>query len=55
MASSWAARLHPYRKRTALTPEEIDRLYEGMRARRLDATEKVRAEMGEDIHLKPRR
>ena len=23
----WAARLHPYRKRTALTPEEIDRLY----------------------------
>ena len=31
----WAARLHPYRKRTQLTVEEIERLYAAMRA--LDA------------------
>ncbi len=37
-----------------MTPEEIDRLYEAMRATLLDATEKVRAEMGGDIHRKPR-
>lgn len=50
----WAARLHPYRKRTQLTPEEIDWLHEAMRITLLDAIEKVRAEMGEDISLKPR-
>lgn len=50
----WAARLHPYRKRTQLTAEEADRLYAAMRATLAEATEKVRAEMGEDIHLKPR-
>ncbi|CAG0927126.1 Formamidopyrimidine-DNA glycosylase [Thermoflexales bacterium] len=50
----WAARLHPYRKRTALTPEEIDRLYAAMRSVLRAAIEKVRAEMGEAIHLEPR-
>jgi formamidopyrimidine-DNA glycosylase len=50
----WAARLHPYRKRTSLTPDEIERLYDGMRSCLLEATEKVRTEMGENIHLKPR-
>jgi formamidopyrimidine-DNA glycosylase len=50
----WWAMLHPYRKRASLTAEEVDRLYDGMRACLLDAIEKVRAEMGEDIHLKPR-
>lgn len=50
----WHARLHPYRKKTSLTVEEVDRLYDGMRACLLEATEKVRAEMGENIHLKPR-
>ncbi len=50
----WAARLHPYRKRVQLTPEEIDRLHAAMRATLLDAIEKVRAEMGENIHLEPR-
>jgi formamidopyrimidine-DNA glycosylase len=50
----WTAKLHPYRKKTSLTPEEVDRLYDGMRACLLEAIEKVRAEMGEDIHLKPR-
>jgi formamidopyrimidine-DNA glycosylase len=51
----WHAKLHPYRKKTLLTPEEVDRLYDGMRTCLLEATEKVRAEMGEDIHLKPQR
>jgi formamidopyrimidine-DNA glycosylase len=50
----WNARLHPYRKRTQLTPEEIERLYRAMRATLRDATEHVRAEMGESIHREPR-
>lgn len=50
----WAARLHPYRKRTQLTAGEVDRLHEGMRRTLLDAVEKVRLEMQEQIHLKPR-
>lgn len=50
----WAARLHPYRKRTQLTPEEVDCLYEAMRTTLSDAVEQVRAEMQEQIHLKPR-
>jgi formamidopyrimidine-DNA glycosylase len=50
----WHARIHPYRKRTSLTGEEIDRLHASMRTVLLDSTEKVREEMGEDVHLKPR-
>lgn len=50
----WWARLHPYRKKHTLTPAELDQLYDALRACLLDATAKVRAEMGEDIHLKPR-
>jgi formamidopyrimidine-DNA glycosylase len=50
----WNARLYPFRKRTSLGPEEIERLYEAMRETLLEATAKVRAEMGEDIHRKPR-
>jgi formamidopyrimidine-DNA glycosylase len=50
----WAARLHPYRKRTQLTPEEVERLYQAMRATLLDAIDKVRMEMGEHIERKPR-
>lgn len=50
----WAARLHPYRKRTQLTAEEINRLYDALRAVLLDAVEQVRAEMGEAIHREPR-
>lgn len=50
----WAARLHPYRKRTQLTAEEVDRLYESMRAVLSDALEQVRLQMQEQIHLKPR-
>ena len=51
----WWAWLHTYRKRASLTPEEVDRLYDGMRACLLEAIETVRAEMGDDIHLKPQR
>lgn len=50
----WAARLHPYRKRTQLTAEEVERLYAAMRTTLLEATEKVRAEMQENIDQKPR-
>jgi len=50
----WAARLHPYRKKTQLTREEVERLYRAMQSTLRDATEQVRKEMGEQIHLKPR-
>lgn len=50
----WAAQLHPYRKRTQLTPDEVDRLYHAMRETLSDAVEHVRMEMQEQIHLKPR-
>jgi len=50
----WGARLHPYRKRTQLTEDEVQRLYEAMRTTLREAIEKVRAEMGERIELKPR-
>ncbi len=50
----WAARLHPYRKRTQLTGDETDRLYDAMQTTLREATEHVRREMGEQIHLKPR-
>ncbi len=50
----WAARLHPYRKSHTLTAEEVDRLYEAMRATLLDAIGKVRQEMGEAIETEPR-
>ncbi len=50
----WAARLHPYRKRTQLTAGEVERLYAAMRTTLAEAVDKVREEMGEAIHLKPR-
>jgi formamidopyrimidine-DNA glycosylase len=50
----WAARLHPYRKRTQLAADEVDRLHASMRSTLADAIEKVRLEMQEQIHLKPR-
>lgn len=50
----WAARLHPYRKKTQLTQKEVERLYRAMQSTLKDATEQVRKEMGEQIHLKPR-
>jgi formamidopyrimidine-DNA glycosylase len=50
----WAARLHPFRKRTELSPGETERLYNAMRATLMEAIEQVRAEMGDAIQLKPR-
>ena len=50
----WAARLHPYRKRTQLTTDEIERLYRSMQSTLRQAVDQVRLEMGENIHLKPR-
>jgi formamidopyrimidine-DNA glycosylase len=50
----WAAMIHPYRKRTSLTAGEVQRLYDGMRSTLIEATDRVRAGMGENIHLKPR-
>lgn len=50
----WAAQLHPYRKRTSLSADEIARLHAAMRATLLEARDLVRAEMGDAIHLKPR-
>src|SRR5262245_83633 len=42
---TWTAWLRPFRKRTSLTVDEAERLYEGMRACLLEPTEKVRAEL----------
>jgi formamidopyrimidine-DNA glycosylase len=50
----WAAKIHPYRKRTALDEEEMERLYEAMREVLSESIGDVRDRMAEDIHLKPR-
>jgi len=50
----WAARLHPYRKRTQLTAAEVETLYHAMQSTLQDAIEKVRLEMQEEIDQKPR-
>lgn len=50
----WAAQLHPYRKRTSLKADEVERLYQAMRDTLIEARDLVRAEMGDAIHLKPR-
>ena len=50
----WAARLHPYRKRTQLTSAEVERLYVAMRTILLEAIDKVRVVVQEDIHREPR-
>ena len=50
----WEAKLYPYIKRPKLTTEEIERLYAAMRTTLLNSITKVREEMGENIHLKPR-
>ena len=50
----WAAGIHPYRKRTQLAPDDVERLYHAMQTTLRDAVERVRLEMGEAIHLEPR-
>ncbi len=37
----WEAHLYPYRKRTQLTPQEVERLYQAMRSTLLASIEKV--------------
>ncbi len=50
----WKARIHPYRKRTELSSEEIEQLYLAMQEILSESIDKVREAMGDDIHLKPR-
>lgn len=50
----WAAGIHPYRKKTTLKPDEIDRLYVAIQETLSDAICRVEVEMGRSIHLKPR-
>jgi formamidopyrimidine-DNA glycosylase len=50
----WRARLHPFRKRPSLSPEEVDTLFDAVRATLLESIDQVRSAMKEDIHLKPR-
>ena len=45
----WAARLHPYRKRTQLTAEEVERLHAAMLGTLSDAIVRVREAMQENI------
>ena len=48
------AGIYPFKKRTALSPEELRRLYEAAQSVVRDAVDEVRARMGGDIQLKPR-
>ncbi len=50
----WAAKIHPYRKKTQLTPDEVERLYNAMQSTLRGAIEQVRARIGESIHLEQR-
>jgi len=45
----WTAKLAPFRKRSTLRPEEIDRLYEAMRSVLHDATDRLRQLMPPNI------
>jgi len=50
----WQAQLHPFRKRTSLTADEVARLYAAIGSTLRQAIARVQQEMGEAIHLKPR-
>jgi formamidopyrimidine-DNA glycosylase len=50
----WQARLHPYRKRTQLTADQVEDLYVAMRVTLLAAIEKIRTQMQEAIDQEPR-
>jgi formamidopyrimidine-DNA glycosylase len=50
----FAARLHPFRKRTSLSEEEITRLYKAMRSVLLDAIATLRERVGTEIHREVR-
>ena len=48
------AKLYPFKKRTALSDEELRRVYEAARRVVREAVDEVRARMDGDIQLKPR-
>ena len=50
----FAAGLHPYRRRTSLSPEETESLYRAMRQVLTEGAETVARRMGKDIHVKIR-
>ncbi len=50
----WAAKLHPYRKRTQLSSDDIEHLYMAMRSTLEDAVASVRSRMQENIEQEPR-
>ena len=50
----FAARLHPYRKRTSLTDEETQRLYEAMQSVLRQAIATLRERVGREIHREVR-
>jgi len=50
----WQAQLHPFRKRTSLTPPEVDRLFDSIGSVLRAAIDQVRLQMGDNVHLKPR-
>jgi formamidopyrimidine-DNA glycosylase len=51
----FAARLHPYRKRTTLTDDDVDRLYAAMRSVFQWATPIVAEQMREELNYEERR
>ncbi|HEX2193665.1 MAG TPA: DNA-formamidopyrimidine glycosylase family protein [Candidatus Limnocylindria bacterium] len=50
----WRARLAPFRKRSSLRPEEIDRLYAAMREVLAEAIERLRQLVPPDVHVQHR-
>ncbi len=50
----FAAQVYPFRKRNALSEDELMRLYRASRQVILDAIPKVRERMAQDIHIKAR-
>jgi formamidopyrimidine-DNA glycosylase len=50
----FAAQIHPYRKRTSLADDEVNRLYEAMQSVLSDAIVTLRERVGADIHRKVR-
>ena len=50
----FAAGVYPFRKRTAMSEDELRRVYEQARAVVEEAVGQVRERIGDDIHLKPR-
>ena len=50
----FAARVYPFRRRKALSEDELRRVYDQSKQVVLDALPKVRERMGDDIHIKPR-